>query len=241
MIRSHEGQDVFCDFGAPVLASQTGVVTFDEGGLGGRVARLHLPSGGYFYYAHLSEWNTEELASGDRVEAGDVIGYCGNTGNAASTAPHVHFGWYGPDGEARDPMAFLVSWLRAAERAAGGHPAPRAHLGVRKLVRSRSLRAWTRLAHARAFYALASSSALQLLWTLRSYPDVGPLGAAELALEVALGQRRTGIPRTHAPEALLHHLLAMAAPESAFASLYASTRTRTAQSSRNERTSSQPS
>ena len=117
-IRQHEGQDVFCRYGDPVLASEDGTVEFDEQSLGGRIARLHRPDGGYWYYAHLSDWNTE-LSDGDVVRTGDIIGYCGNTGNASSTPAHVHFGWYGPDGEARDPMGHLIGWLRAA---ADGRP-----------------------------------------------------------------------------------------------------------------------
>lgn len=121
IVRTHEGQDVFCEYGSPVLAAVRGTIEFGEGGLGGRVARLYNKDGSYFYYAHLSDWNDKELSNGDRVRPGDVIGYCGNTGNALATAPHVHFGWYTESGGARDPMPFLVSWLRAAERAAHRH------------------------------------------------------------------------------------------------------------------------
>jgi peptidoglycan LD-endopeptidase LytH len=117
-VRRHEGQDVFCRHGDPVLAADQGTIEFDEGGLGGRVARLHLAGGGYFYYAHLSRWNTRELSSGDPVRPGDVIGSCGDTGNARGGAPHVHFGWYGRDGKARDPMRHLIRWLRTARRSA---------------------------------------------------------------------------------------------------------------------------
>lgn len=116
-VRSHQGQDVFCAEGTPVLAAETGIVEFDEGGLGGRIARLFREGGGYWYYAHLSEWNTERFSSGDPVQVGDVIGYCGRTGNAQTTPPHVHFGWYDDTG-ARDPMGALIGWLEDAEKAA---------------------------------------------------------------------------------------------------------------------------
>jgi peptidoglycan LD-endopeptidase LytH len=117
--RRHEGQDVFCRHGDPVLANERGYLEFAEGGLGGRVARLHRADGSYWYYAHLSKWNLDDFASGDRVVPGDVIGYCGNSGNAAGSPPHVHFGFYGPDGQAINPMAHLIGWLRAAERNRG--------------------------------------------------------------------------------------------------------------------------
>jgi murein DD-endopeptidase MepM/ murein hydrolase activator NlpD len=113
ILRRHEGQDVMCEYGADVLAAEDGIIEFDSGLLGGRVARLHRPGGGYWYYAHLAVWNLDAFSTGDTVHTGDVIGYCGSTGNA--TVPHVHFGHYGADGEAIDPMASLVSWLREAE------------------------------------------------------------------------------------------------------------------------------
>ena len=119
--RSHEGQDVFCNYGDPVLATEDGTVEFDEGGLGGRVARLHRPDGSYWYYAHLSDWNTDKLSSGDAVATGDVIGYCGNTGNAISTPPHVHFGLYTANGAAVNPMGKLVGWLQVAQERTLGY------------------------------------------------------------------------------------------------------------------------
>ena len=117
--RTHEGQDVFCRYGAPVLAVEPGTVAYGTGGLGGTVARLHRPGGGYWYYAHLSQTNHEEYPSGSRVEPGDVIGFCGNSGNAIRTPPHVHFGWYEANGQARNPMRKMVSWLERAEHRAG--------------------------------------------------------------------------------------------------------------------------
>ena len=119
LVRTHEGQDVFCKYGDPVLATEDGEIEFDDGGLGGKVARLYRKDGSYWYYAHLSGWNTKDFENGDRVEAGDVIGFCGNTGNAITTPPHVHFGWYQANGKSRDPMGMLVKWLRIAERNAG--------------------------------------------------------------------------------------------------------------------------
>jgi hypothetical protein len=50
-VRQHEGQDVFCDYGAPVLASEVGIVEFGTDVLGGRVARLFRPDGSHWYYA----------------------------------------------------------------------------------------------------------------------------------------------------------------------------------------------
>ncbi|MGH2812654.1 MAG: M23 family metallopeptidase, partial [Actinomycetota bacterium] len=120
LVRTHEGQDVFCTYGDPVLATETGRINYGDGGLGGKVARLYRVDGSYWYYAHLSGWNTQEFPNGSVVHAGDIIGYCGNTGNAISTPSHVHFGWYRFTGDSKNPMRDLVGWLHTAERRALG-------------------------------------------------------------------------------------------------------------------------
>lgn len=118
LVRTHEGQDVFCEYGDPVLAVERGEVEYDEIGLGGIVARLHRDNGSYWYYAHLSAVNDKKVPNGSKVKPGDVIGFCGNTGNAITTPPHVHFGFYSKSGVAKDPMPKLIRWLRIAERRA---------------------------------------------------------------------------------------------------------------------------
>jgi len=45
------------------------------------------------------------IASGDTVKRGDVLGFVGNTGNARTTPPHLHFGIY--SGGPVDPVPFL--------------------------------------------------------------------------------------------------------------------------------------
>ena len=119
IVRTHEGQDVFCSYGDPVLATETGTVSYGDAGLGGKVARLFRSDGSYWYFAHLSDFNNEEFPSGSTVQAGDIIGYCGNTGNAISTPSHVHFGFYDTNGNARNPHRTLIGWLNQAERRAG--------------------------------------------------------------------------------------------------------------------------
>jgi murein DD-endopeptidase MepM/ murein hydrolase activator NlpD len=116
LVRTHEGQDVFCEYGAPVLAVEEGKIEYDEGSLGGIVARLWRKNGSYWYYAHLSKVNDRDFPNGSKVEPGDVIGFCGNTGNAITTPPHVHFGFYTSSDVARDPMPRLIRWLRLAQR-----------------------------------------------------------------------------------------------------------------------------
>jgi murein DD-endopeptidase MepM/ murein hydrolase activator NlpD len=182
-LRRHQGQDVFCDFGAPVLAAVPGTVSFDDGGLGGRVARVHTADGGYWYYAHLSTWNTRQFDQGDRVEVGDIIGTCGNTGNALTTPPHVHFGHYNGDGVAVNPMRNLVKWLREAERRSG--------VLVEKATNERS-KEIASITLSRRFgdaflpdtslFSLAGDS----LWASGSSPVTGTFTLADIALRTAL-------------------------------------------------------
>jgi peptidoglycan LD-endopeptidase LytH len=61
-----------------------------------------LIGGTRYYYAHLDRWAIE---GSTRVREGDVLGYVGNTGNARTTSPHLHFGVY--DDDALDPAPFL--------------------------------------------------------------------------------------------------------------------------------------
>ena len=111
--RRHEGIDVFAERGTPVVAARAGRVTrVQETPIGGRVVWLR-PDGEAvsLYYAHL---DTQRVAPGARVAAGDTLGTVGNTGNAAATPPHLHFGVYGRGG-AVDPEPFVVG-RRAGRR-----------------------------------------------------------------------------------------------------------------------------
>jgi murein DD-endopeptidase MepM/ murein hydrolase activator NlpD len=114
----HTGQDVFCREGAPVLAIQNGKVVYSSNGLGGLTAELFREDGGSWYYAHLSARN-KDLASGDPVRTGQVIGFCGHSGDARYSPSHVHFSFHTSAGVALDPMPALVGALRAASTSIG--------------------------------------------------------------------------------------------------------------------------
>jgi len=141
-LRPHLGQDVYCRYGDPVLATERGTVEFTGDPLGGLVAKLHGRSGSSFYYGHLARFNTKDLSSGDRVATGDVIGFCGRSGNAQTTPAHVHFALIG----AGNPMQLLVDRLRAAERGATKRLAR-----VRKRVLSRVTVSTTRRLYGESF------------------------------------------------------------------------------------------
>jgi hypothetical protein len=101
--RGHEGVDIFAPRGTPVAAVTDGVAQVSTNNLGGNVVWLREGRARRtFYYAHLDGWAIEGTV---RVRAGDVLGYVGNTGNARTTAPHLHFGIY--EGGAIDPLPFI--------------------------------------------------------------------------------------------------------------------------------------
>lgn len=102
---SHEGIDIFDRFCTPTLAAADGNITsVSVNKLGGKVVFMR-PKGKDFvlYYAHLDSQMVEQ---GQSVKVGDTIGLMGNTGNARTTPPHLHFGIYAAGG-AIDPLPFV--------------------------------------------------------------------------------------------------------------------------------------
>jgi murein DD-endopeptidase MepM/ murein hydrolase activator NlpD len=103
--RKHEGIDIFAPFRTPVQAIASGTITrVNENNLGGKVVWMR-PSGKDYtlYYAHL---DLQIATEGQQVNIGDTLGLIGNTGNARTTAPHLHFGIYTSSG-AVDPLPFV--------------------------------------------------------------------------------------------------------------------------------------
>ena len=103
--RSHEGIDIFAARGTPVQATTQGIVSkVGENTLGGRVVVVVGPGGAGHYYAHLEDY--ADIAPNDWVNAGDIIGYVGDSGNAKGTPSHVHYGIY-INGSAVNPYPLL--------------------------------------------------------------------------------------------------------------------------------------
>lgn len=104
--RDHEGIDIFAERGTDVIAVADGIITkVAHTNIGGLVVWQHDPKRGVeYYYAHL---NTQNVNAGQRVQAGDVVGTVGNTGNARSTPPHLHFAVYRPGRLAINPVPFI--------------------------------------------------------------------------------------------------------------------------------------
>ena len=112
----HHGDDIFAPLGAPILACADGIVfSIGWNEIGGNRLWLRDSQGNEFYYAHLSAFSP--LAkNGRHVKAGEVLGFVGNTGDAAGTPTHLHFEvhpasliFMGYDG-AVDPTLYLQAW-----------------------------------------------------------------------------------------------------------------------------------
>jgi len=104
---SHEGIDIFAPRGTPLVAAERGVIgRVGVGRLGGLKLWLRGESGADWYYAHLDGF-APGLHNGQVVEAGELLGYVGNTGNAVGTPPHLHLEIHPNGGAAVNPYPLL--------------------------------------------------------------------------------------------------------------------------------------
>ncbi len=113
-IVTHEGDDIFAPFGSPVVAVRDG--TIDHVGtlpISGNRLWLHTKNGDSFFYAHLSAF-ADATRDGEKVNAGTVLGFVGNTGDAEPTPPHLHFEVHpgGMNEAAVDPYPIVTAWQR---------------------------------------------------------------------------------------------------------------------------------
>ncbi len=115
----HHGEDIFAPAGTPLLAVADGTLhTIGFNKIGGYRLWLRDTAGNEFYYAHLSAYSPLAV-EGRGVEAGAVIGFVGDTGDADGGAPHLHFEIHpaamaglGYDGVVA-PYPILLAWRRA--------------------------------------------------------------------------------------------------------------------------------
>lgn len=99
----HSGMDFRAPVGMPAKVTAGGVVV-KAGWNGGYGRMIDVDHGNGFVtrYGHLSEI---DVAVGQKLDAGDVIGKTGNSGR--STGPHLHYE-VRHNGEAIDPLRFLT-------------------------------------------------------------------------------------------------------------------------------------
>ena len=128
--RSHEGQDLVSAKGTPLLAAVSGRITrlrHDLSGLSGNSLTITADDGWSYVYIHLNNDSpgTDDsanrfeyafapgLALNNRVTAGELVGFLGDSGNAEQTIAHLHFEIHQPDGAVINAFASL----RAASTA----------------------------------------------------------------------------------------------------------------------------
>lgn len=124
--RSHEGVDIMAAKGVPVLAAGDGVVTWISDGPsnccyvgidhgGGWVTRyIHLnddakdANGNYIPNTDGQGWGIADgIVKDSLVTAGQLIGWVGDSGNAAEGVPHLHFELI-KDGTPIDAYVYLI-------------------------------------------------------------------------------------------------------------------------------------
>jgi murein DD-endopeptidase MepM/ murein hydrolase activator NlpD len=103
----HQGTDIFAPRGTPLVAAESGELQrIGVASLGGNKLWVKGDSGTEYYYAHLVAF-AAGIHDGMRVNAGDVVGYVGDTGNARGTPPHLHFEVHPNGGDAVNPYPLL--------------------------------------------------------------------------------------------------------------------------------------
>lgn len=133
--KGHQGQDIMADKGTSVVAAASGTVRYVNW-----TRRSHLnpdrccsvvishDDGWETRYLHLDNdtpgtddgrgWGIADgIVPGARVEAGQLLGWVGDSGNAEGTPPHLHFELKDPDGVHANPFESLL--------LAGGNPPAR--------------------------------------------------------------------------------------------------------------------
>ena len=119
--RTHEGQDLLADKMTPVVAVAAGTVGWMHNEQGGNCCAMALEhdDGWASWYIHLNNdtpgtddglgWGfAVGIEPGVHVEAGQLIGFVGDSGNAEATVPHLHFELHDPEGTPANSYDALV-------------------------------------------------------------------------------------------------------------------------------------
>jgi len=108
--RGHTGVDMMSPTGTPLVAIENGVINNPSWHYAGGIGLYILgDSGDSWYYAHLDGY-AAGIQAGTRVAAGQLIGYVGATGNAAS--PHLHLAHILPSGQYINPYPVVADLCR---------------------------------------------------------------------------------------------------------------------------------
>ena len=110
----HQGQDMTCAEGTPIVSPRAGSVywvSYQAGGAGYYVV-VRGDDGRDYVFMHLQAGSTA-VVKGQPVAPGQLLGRAGSTGE--SSGPHLHFeiwphGWYADDSQPIDPLPDLLAW-----------------------------------------------------------------------------------------------------------------------------------
>lgn len=128
--RKHEGCDIIPSVDQrgvyPVISITDGIV--EQMGwlkLGGYRIGVRSLKGNYYYYAHLESY-AEDLHIGDSVQAGELLGFMGDSGygeegTTGQFVVHLHLGIYVPDENGADcainPYPYLIELQKKTLKA----------------------------------------------------------------------------------------------------------------------------
>ncbi len=107
--RSHEGEDIMAIKDTPIISPTAAVVLrTGYGSSAGNYVYTANPGGETFVYMHLDRIG-EGVMPGMKLEQGSLIGYVGDTGNAAGGAAHLHFEIHNSADKPTDPFPRLTA------------------------------------------------------------------------------------------------------------------------------------
>jgi hypothetical protein len=122
---SHQGNDIMAPRRTIAVAAEAGKIKYwTSSSSAGCMLYLYGKSGTTYLYIHLNDDVTKGndnrgqcvpgvayapgLRDGASVQAGQAIGYVGNSGDADQTEPHLHFEVHPNDGGAVNPYPYLL-------------------------------------------------------------------------------------------------------------------------------------
>jgi hypothetical protein len=134
---AHQGNDLMAAKKTPVVAVEPGKVKFwTTSAAAGCMLYLYGDSGTTYMYIHLNNDLTMRndnngkcvpgvsyargLKDGAKVQAGQLVGYVGDSGDANGVAPHLHFEVHPRGGSAVSPYPYLIRSTRLLFAASRG-------------------------------------------------------------------------------------------------------------------------
>lgn len=114
--RLHEGEDMLAPFGTPVVSPTEAVVVYTgRGSSAGNFVVTVGHGNEIFRYMHLD--TIANLDRGDELDAGDLIGTVGDTGNAPDGVYHLHFEVRDDDNDPTDPYPRMTDTFTLKKKA----------------------------------------------------------------------------------------------------------------------------